>query len=116
MKETTTDPSGSSRFYRVIQKVTARLVGARGEEIEAAVDDCLAHLGEYFDVDSVSLGGISKSGNLTPALRVWGRLPPRDRSLTVDPPPGPEMAARFCMSSRNLRDVFHSDRCSGKCL
>ena len=96
MKETTTDPSGSSRFYRVIQKVTARLVGARGEGIEAAVDDCMALMGEHFGVDSVALGGISKSGELTPALRVWGRLPPRDRSLAVDPPPGPEMAARFC--------------------
>jgi len=96
MKKQTKEPSESSRFYLLVQEVTARLVGARGEEIDAAVDDCLARMGEHFGVESVSLGGISKSGKLTPTLRVWGRLPPRNRSLAVEPPPGPEMAAEFC--------------------
>jgi len=96
MNEQTEELSDSSHFYRLVQEVTTRLVGARGEEIDAAVDDCLARMGGYFGVESVSLGGISKSGNLTPALRVWGRLPSRDVSLAVDPPPGPEMVAQFC--------------------
>ena len=96
MNEQTEELSDSSRFYRLVQEVTARLVSARGAEIDAAVDDCLALMGGHFGVESVSLGGISKSGKLTPALRVWGRLPPRDKSLAVDPPPGPEMAAQFC--------------------
>ena len=96
MNEQTEELSESSRFYRLVQEVTARLVSARGAEIDAAVDDCLALMGGHFGVESVSLGGISKSGKLTPALRVWGRLPPRDKSLAVDPPPGPEMAAQFC--------------------
>lgn len=95
MNEQTEELSDSSRFYRLVQEVTARLVRARGEEIDTAVDDCLAWVGEHFGVESVSLGGISKSGDLTPALRVWGRLPPRGASLVVDPPPGPEMAAHF---------------------
>ena len=96
MNEQTAELSESSRFYRLLQEVTARLVGARGSEIDAAVDDCLARMGEHFGVGSVSLGGITKSGELTPALRVWGRLPSRGKSLTVDPPPGPEMVAQFC--------------------
>ena len=96
MNEQTEELSDSSRFYRLVQEVTARLVSARGAEIDAAVDDCLALMGGHFGVENVSLGGISKSGKLTPALRVWGRLPPRDKSLAVDPPPGPEMAAQFC--------------------
>ena len=96
MKKQTKEPSESSHFYRLVQEVAARLVGARGEEIDAAVDDCLSRMGEHFGVESVSLGGISKSGKLTPALRVWGRLPPRNKSLAVDPPPGPEMVAEFC--------------------
>jgi hypothetical protein len=80
----------------LVNEVTKRLVGSRGEEIDATVDDCLARLGEHFGVEAVSLGGISKSGRLTPALRVWGQLPSRDKSLAVDPSPGPEMAAQFC--------------------
>ena len=96
MIEQTEKHSESSRFYRLVQEVTARLVGARGEEIDAAVDDCLARMGEHFSVESVSLGGITKSGKLTPALRVWGRLPSRDKSLAINPPPGPEMVAQFC--------------------
>ncbi len=95
MKKQTKEPSESSRFYRLIQEVTARLVGARGEEIDAAVDDCLSRMGEHFGVETVSLGGITKSGKLTPALRVWGRLPPREKSLATNPPPGPEMSAQF---------------------
>jgi transcriptional regulator with GAF, ATPase, and Fis domain len=96
MNEHTKELSEYSRFYRLVQEVTARLVRARGEEIDAAVDDCLARLGGHFGVEAVSLGGITKSGKLTPALRVWGRLPPRDKSLATDPPPGPEMVAQFC--------------------
>ena len=84
------------KFYLLAQELTARLVGAQGAEIDAAVDDCLARMGEHFGVESVSLGGITKSGELTPALRVWGRLPPREKSLAVDPSPGLEMAAQFC--------------------
>jgi transcriptional regulator with GAF, ATPase, and Fis domain len=96
MKDQTKELSESSRFYRLVREFMARLVGARGEEIDAAVDDCLERMGEYFGVESVSLGGISKSGNLTPALRVWGGLPARDKSLATNPPPGPEMVAQFC--------------------
>ncbi len=96
MNEQTEELSESSRFYRLVQEVTARLVGARGEEIDAAVDDCLARMGVYFGVESVSLGEISKSGELTPALRVWGRLPSRGNSLALKPSPGPEMVAQFC--------------------
>jgi formate hydrogenlyase transcriptional activator len=96
MKAQTKKLSEPSRFYRLVHEVTARLVGAQGAEIDTAVDDCLAWMGEYFNVENVSLGGISKSGMLTPALRVWGRLPERGKSLVVDPPPGPEMVAQWC--------------------
>jgi transcriptional regulator with GAF, ATPase, and Fis domain len=96
MKKQTKELSESSRFYRLVQEVGTWLVGAQGAEIDSAVDDCLARLGEHFGVESVSLGGISKSGKLTPALRVWGRLPPRDKSLALDPPPGSKMVAEFC--------------------
>ncbi len=90
------DLSERTRFYRLVREMATRLVGAQGAEIDAAVDDCLARMGKHFGVDAVSLGGITKSGELTPALHVWGRLPPRDKSLAVDPPPGPEMVAQFC--------------------
>jgi formate hydrogenlyase transcriptional activator len=83
------------RFDSLVREITARLVGARGTEIDAAVDDCLARVGEHFGVEIVSLGGITKSGELTPALRVWGGLPSRDKSLALEPPPGPEMVARW---------------------
>jgi transcriptional regulator with GAF, ATPase, and Fis domain len=96
MKDSSTNLSERSRFYRQVREVTARLVSARGEEIDATVDECLAKMGEHFGVEAVSLGGITKSGNLTPALRVWGRLPARDKSLATEPAPGPEMVARFC--------------------
>jgi DNA-binding NtrC family response regulator len=96
VEKQTEELSERSRFYHLIQDLTARFVGARGAELDEVVDECLERMGEHFGVEAVSLGGIKKSGELTPALRVWGRLPPRDRSLAVDPSPGPEMVAQFC--------------------
>ena len=91
MKKQTEDLSERSRFHVLLREVATRLVLARGKEIDAAVDECLAQVGEHFGVDSVSLGGITKSGELTPALRVWGRLPRRKTSLAINPTPGPDM-------------------------
>ena len=96
MKKQPSELKELSRFYRLVRDLAARLVAAQGAEIDATVDSCLAQVGEHFGVESVSLGGITKSGKLTPALRVWGGLPSREKSMTLAPPPGPEMVARFC--------------------
>ncbi|NOQ77392.1 MAG: hypothetical protein GQ475_06330, partial [Methylococcaceae bacterium] len=85
----------ASRFYRLAQNIMAQLVSAQDEEIDAAVINSLGELGKYFEVESVSLGGISKSGKLIPALYLWGQLPPKDTSLALDPSPGPEMVVQF---------------------
>jgi len=105
MNESKPDLSDNSQFYRLVIELTARLVPARGAEIEAAVSDCLGRLAEHLGVSSVSLGGISKEGDLLSELYLWGRLPPRDASLGVDPQPGPEMAERF------VRDGFFIYNC-----
>ncbi len=89
------EPDESSRFYRLTQNVMAQLAGAQGEGIDVTVSSCLERLGEYFGVDSVSLGGISKSGELMPALYLWGQLPPKETMLAGHPSPGQEMVARF---------------------
>jgi DNA-binding NtrC family response regulator len=85
----------SLTFYRLVQKITSQLVGVQGTDIDTAVNKCLAWLGEHFGVESVSLGQISKTGDLMSALLVWGQLPSRETSLAVTPPPGPDMVARF---------------------
>ena len=89
------EPDESSRFYRLTQNVMAQLAGAQGEGIDVTVSSCLERLGEYFGVDSVSLGGISKSGELMPVLYLWGQLPPKETMLAGHPSPGQEMVARF---------------------
>jgi len=80
-------------FFGLVHDVSSLLVSARSKEIEDALDDCLAKLGEYFDVQQVALGQISSSGELLPSLRMWGDAPAIDY-LAVDPP-GPEMVAYF---------------------
>ena len=80
-------------FFGLIHDISSLLVSARSKQIEAAIDDCLAKLGEYFDVQQVALGQISSSGELLPSLRMWGDAPAIDY-LAVDPP-GPEMVAYF---------------------
>jgi formate hydrogenlyase transcriptional activator len=81
------------RFFRLVNDISALLVGARSNEIEKALDDCLAKLGGYFDAHQVALGQISSSGELLPSLRMWGDVASID-FLAVDPP-GPEMVAYF---------------------
>jgi transcriptional regulator with GAF, ATPase, and Fis domain len=80
-------------FFGLVHDVSSLLVSARSKEIEKALDDCLAKLGEYFDVPQVALGQISSSGELLPSLRMWGDAPAINY-LAVDPP-GPEMVAYF---------------------
>jgi transcriptional regulator with GAF, ATPase, and Fis domain len=82
------------RFYGLIQEVTTRLVGARSAQIDMAVDDCLAKLGEHFHVDQVGLGAIAKSGEILPALHSWGNYPVTDYLTAI--PPGPEMVDYYC--------------------
>jgi formate hydrogenlyase transcriptional activator len=95
MKKQIQDIKESARFYRLVQEVTTELVGAKGEDIDTALQNCLEIAGEYFGVDSVSLGGISKTGELMPTLYLWGQLPPRKTMLASQPTPGPEMATQF---------------------
>jgi transcriptional regulator with GAF, ATPase, and Fis domain len=95
MNKQTTALSESARFYRLVQKTTAQLVSAQGVDIDTTVNECLEQLGEYFGVEGVSLGGISKSGELMSVLYLWGQLPPRDTMLAANPSPGPEMVAQF---------------------
>jgi len=95
MKKPKNELSESPGFYRLAQEVMARLAGAKGEEIDEAVNVCLEQLGEYFEVDAVSLGGISKSGELMPTLYLWGKLPPKAMMLASNPSPGPEMVTQF---------------------
>jgi len=80
-------------FFGLVHDVSSLLVSARSNEIDEALDDCLAKLGEYFDVQHVALGQISSSGELLPSLRMWGDVAAID-FLAADPP-GPEMVAYF---------------------
>jgi transcriptional regulator with GAF, ATPase, and Fis domain len=93
MAKQNNEVDGFHHFYRLLQEVSTRLVGARSVEIDIAVDDCLGKLGEYFDVSQVSLGQISSSGELLPALRMWGDV--RAPIFLGADPPGPEMVAYF---------------------
>ncbi len=82
------------RFDRLLQEMTARLVGAKGLEIDAAMDDCLSRLGEHFGVDGVGFGGMSESGEIVPSTLFRGQVAPSD-ATSVSPPPGPDMVARI---------------------
>ena len=95
MKEQTKERIETSDFYPLAQKIMAHLAEAQGKEIYTEVNECLGWLGEYFGIDSVSLGGISKSGELMPLLHLWGKLPPKEAMLAGSPTPGPDMVAQF---------------------
>jgi transcriptional regulator with GAF, ATPase, and Fis domain len=87
------DAHGVQPFFGLVHDISSLLVGARSKDIEKALDDCLAKLGEYFDAQHVALGQISGSGELLPSLRMWGDVAAID-FLAADPP-GPEMVAYF---------------------
>jgi formate hydrogenlyase transcriptional activator len=95
MTKQTIEFNESEHFYHLAQKMMTQLVGARGKDIDVIVNLCLGQMGEYFGVNGVSLGGISKSGELMPALYLWGHLPPKETMLANDIAPGSEMVARF---------------------
>ncbi len=94
MAKKNNEVAGLQHFYRPLQGVTTRLVGAQAEEIDIAVDDCLAKLGEHFHVGQIGLGQWSKSGKILPSLRTWGENPVSDYLATDGP--GLEAFAYFC--------------------
>jgi formate hydrogenlyase transcriptional activator len=87
--------AGLKRFYDLAHDISTVLVGAQAPEIDMVLDDCLRQVGEYFDVNTVGLGQISKAGELLPSLRLWGGSA---AAFLGAPAPGPEMVAYF---SRN---------------
>lgn len=95
MKKQKNELSKDSDFYRLTQNIMAHLAGAKGEEIDVAINKCIERLGNYFEVENVSLGGISKSGELMPILYLWGKLPPKAIMLASNPTPGPEMVVQW---------------------
>jgi len=82
------------RFWHLVHEVTTRLVSAQATEIDVAVDDCLAKIGEHFHVSQIGLGQWSKSGKILPSLRTWGDNPVSDYLSTAGP--GPEAFAYLC--------------------
>jgi len=94
MPEKTSHIPERARFDSLLQEITARLVGAKGTEIDAAVDDCLARMGEHFGVEGIVFGGMSKSGEVVPSTYMWGEEAPRG-VMSVSSAPGEEIAARI---------------------
>jgi len=93
MAERNNEIGGLNRFYELTHEVSARLVGARSGEIDAAIDDCLAKVGEYFGAGQVGLGQWSTSGEILPALHAWGPKPVGDYLTAVSP--GKEAATQI---------------------
>jgi len=95
------------RFWRLIHEVTGRLVGALAAELDVAVDDCLAKIGQHFQVSQVGLGQWTKAGEILPALRTWGPNPVGHYLNTAGP--GPEAFTRLCSKGsliwNNLEDL-----------
>jgi len=85
MAKRNVEVDGLQRFYRLLQEVTTRLVGAQATEIDVAVDHCLAMLGEHFQVSKSGLGQMSNSGKILPVLRAWGDRPVTDYLTTGGP-------------------------------
>ena len=108
---------GVQPFFGLVQDVSSLLVGARSKDIETALDDCRAKLGEYFDAQHVALGQISSSGELLPSLRMWGDVAAID-FLAADPP-GPEMVAYFIRNGsltwNCLEDLDELPQCREHC-
>ncbi len=84
----------AEQFYTLLREVTTRLVAAQAAEIDIAVDDCLAMLGEHFQANKTGLGQMSNSGKILPVLRAWGDRPVTDYLTTGGAEP--EMFALFC--------------------
>ncbi|MBW2572922.1 MAG: sigma 54-interacting transcriptional regulator [Deltaproteobacteria bacterium] len=59
------------RFQELITKISTKFIGLSGVEFEQAIQDTLAVIGRYFDVDSVRLYRLSLQGDIIEMRNVW---------------------------------------------
>jgi len=59
------------RFQELIAKISTKFIGLSGVEFEKAIQDTLAVIGRYFDVDSVRLYRLSLQGDIIEMRNVW---------------------------------------------
>jgi hypothetical protein len=69
------------RFQQLLARVSTRFADLFGAEVDRAIQEALAQIGEYFDVDSVRLYRLSLSGEVVKLRVTWraeGLAPPNE--------------------------------------
>jgi len=59
------------RFQELIARISTKFIGLSGVEFEQAIQDTLAVIGNYFEVDSVRLYRLSLQGDIIEMRNVW---------------------------------------------
>jgi len=59
------------QFQKLVTKISSRFVGLSGAELKQAIQDVLAEVGKYFEVDAVRLYRLSPQGDIIEMRNAW---------------------------------------------
>lgn len=98
-------------FQELITRISTRFIGLTGDEFEQTIQDTLAEIGRYFEVDTVRLYRLSLSGDVLKIRIMWRpkHHPPKGEMDEIHKTKYPSLAAHY---SRGESVVFGSiDEC-----
>ncbi len=92
-------------FQELVSSVSSKFTGLSGVEFEQAIQDTLAEIGSYFDVDAVRLYQLSPQGDVLKFRLQWRseHLSPQEEILEIHKMKYPNLAAHY---SRGESVVF----------
>ncbi len=99
------------RFQELVARISTKFIGLSGVKFEQAIQDTLAEIGRYFEVDTVRLYRLSLSGDVLKIRIMWRpkHHPPKGEMDEIHKTKYPSLAAHY---SRGESVVFGSiDEC-----
>jgi len=94
-----------SRFQELIARISTKFVGLSGVKFEQAIQDALAEIGRYFDVETVRLYRLSPQGDVLKIRNMWRaeHLAPEEEMPEIHQMKYPNLASHY---SRGESVVF----------
>jgi PAS domain S-box-containing protein len=97
------------RFQELVAGISTKFIGLSGVEFEQSIQDTLAEIGRYFEVDTVRLYRLSLQGDVLKIRNIWRteHLAPKEEMPEIHKMKYPNLAAHYSQGEPVLFGSFN---------